>query len=157
MAFIRISNELLGECPGIVTALEKYSNGNFREIQSDRADIRTFAIEGPGLPAGHILYDDLQIRCTKDKKYFLHISGGLVAFDNHSVITRLQVEFISAEHSNELAIGTRALVKHKDGHMEFAYWLGDKHGWCDEGSYNNCGGIGGDITKDVVEFSANDW
>ena len=72
-----------------------------------------------------------------------------------SVSSRFEFVFFDKKHSIKLPDETRALVKHKDGFIEFAVWTGEKYGWCDEGSYCNCGGIGGDITNDVAEFALN--
>ena len=72
-----------------------------------------------------------------------------------SVSSRFEFVFFDKKHANKLPDETRALVKHKDGFLEMAVWLGEKYGWCDEGSYCNSGGIGGDITNDVAEFALN--
>jgi len=70
-----------------------------------------------------------------------------------SISSRFEFVFFDKKHAVKLPDETRALVKHKDGFMEIAVWMGESHGWCDEGSYCNCGGIGGDITDEVVEFA----
>lgn len=72
-----------------------------------------------------------------------------------SVSSRFEFVFFDKKHAVKLPYETRALVKHKDGFMEMAVWLGEKHGWCDEGSYCHSDGFGGNITKDVAEFALN--
>ena len=72
-----------------------------------------------------------------------------------SVSSRFEFVFFDKKHAVKLPYETRALVKHKDGFLEMAVWCGKKYGWCDEGSYSNSGGIGGDITNDVAEFALN--
>lgn len=67
--------------------------------------------------------------------------------------TKLEFEFLPASESYKLENETRALVRHADGYLEFAIWYSDDQTWYEEGSIQNCGGIGGNITKDVVEFS----
>jgi|TARA_R110000822_G_scaffold80191_2_gene191279 hypothetical protein len=64
-----------------------------------------------------------------------------------------EVVFFDKKHSNKLPHETRALVKDKDGVFQMAVWLGEKYGWCDEGSY--CSGLGSDIRDEVVEFALN--
>tara|TARA_X000001382_G_scaffold25412_3_gene16005 strand:+ start:9879 stop:10259 length:381 start_codon:yes stop_codon:yes gene_type:complete len=72
-----------------------------------------------------------------------------------SASSLLEFVFFDKKHAVKLPYETRALVKHKDGFIEIAVWLGEEGGWCDEGSYSNCGGIGGNITNDVSEFALN--
>ena len=72
-----------------------------------------------------------------------------------SISSRFEFVFFDKKHAVKLPYQTRALVKQKDGTLEMAVWLGENHGWCDEGSYYKCGGIGGDITNDVIEFALN--
>lgn len=69
------------------------------------------------------------------------------------VRTKLLFEFLPASESHKLENETRALVRHQDGYLEFAIWYSKDQTWYDEGSVHNCGGIGGNITKDVIEFS----
>ena len=71
------------------------------------------------------------------------------------VSSRFEFVFFDAVNSLKLADKTRALVKHKDGFLEMAVWVAHNKKWIDEGSYCNCGGIGGDITDDVIEFALN--
>lgn len=67
--------------------------------------------------------------------------------------TKLEFEFLPASESYKLENETRALVRHQDGYLEFAIWYSKDQTWEDEGSVCHCGGIGGNITKQVVEFS----
>ncbi len=71
------------------------------------------------------------------------------------VSSRFEFIFYDKKHAVNLSDETRALVKHKDGFIEMAVWIANSKKWIDEGSYCNCGGIGGDITDDVVEFALN--
>ena len=82
----------------------------------------------------------------EDKDKALHIV---------SVSSRFEFVFFDKKHATTLPSETRALVRHKDGFLEMAIWLGEEYGWCDEGSYCHCGGIGGDITEKVAEFALN--
>lgn len=72
-----------------------------------------------------------------------------------SITSRFEFVFYDKKHAVKLPYETRALVKNKEGFFDMAVWLGEKNGWCDEGRYCNCGGIGGDITNEVVEFALN--
>ena len=71
-----------------------------------------------------------------------------------NISSRFTFIFFDVKFANKLPFETRALVKQKDGMLDFAVWLGD-NGWCEEGSYCTCGGIGGDITNNVLEFALN--
>lgn len=78
------------------------------------------------------------------------------ALRKDSVSSRYELVFFDKKHAVKLPEDARALVKHKDGFIEMAYWLGEKWGWCDEGSFCHAGGFGGDITQHVVEFALPD-
>ena len=69
------------------------------------------------------------------------------------ISSRFEFVFYKADKADKLPDETRALVKDKDGFMEFAIWYSND-GWYDEGSVCYSGGIGGKI-ENVVEFALN--
>ena len=72
--------------------------------------------------------------------------------EKENISSRFEFIFQPFTESNELENETRALVKEKDGYMQFAIWYNGT--WYDEGSICYSGGIGGELSN-IVEFALN--
>lgn len=71
--------------------------------------------------------------------------------DDKLITMGMTLTFTPFNSESKIENESRALVKCKDGYIEFAHFVHGK--WIDEGSYNNSGGIGGDITDNVALYS----
>ena len=85
------------------------------------------------------LYAEYLFKEQKDNEILSYISS------------RFEFIFHSVAESKNLKNETRALIKDKNGFMQFAVWF-KNGGWYDEGSICYSDGIGGEIT-DVIEFA----